>query len=70
MNDKLIKPMAVKHIHKPRERHYFTGNLWSKYATIEEAEKAARGAPIYVGEWNNKSRMWDMTERGVSNAKQ
>jgi len=70
MNDKLIKPMSVKHIHKPQVKHYFTGAQWSKYATLAEAEQVANGKPVYVGEWNNKARMWDMTERGVHYAKQ
>jgi hypothetical protein len=76
MNDKLIKPMPIKHIHKPQVRskgdavkHYFTGTQWSKYATLAEAEQAANGRPVYVGEWNNKSRMWDMQERGNNYAK-
>jgi hypothetical protein len=33
-------------------------------------KQAANGKPVYVGEWNNKSRMWDMTERGNNYAKQ
>jgi len=71
MNDKLIKPMAIKHIHKhkPQVKHYFTGAQWSKYATIEEAEQAANGKPVYVGEWNKKAQMWDMQERGNNYAK-
>jgi hypothetical protein len=70
MNDRLIKPMQVKHIHKPAVKHYFTGAQWSKYATLAEAEQAANGKPVYEGAWNNKSRMWDMQERGNNYAKQ
>jgi len=70
MNDKLIKPIQVKHIHKPAVKHYFTGAQWSKYATIEEAAQAANGKPVYVGEWNKKAQMWDMQERGNNYAKQ
>jgi hypothetical protein len=71
MNDKLIKPMQVKHIHKhkPEVKHYFTGTQWSKYATLAEAEQAANGKPVYEGAWNNKSRMWDMQERSTQYAK-
>ena len=69
MNDRLIKPTQIKHIHKPAVKHYFTGTQWSKYATLAEAEQAANGKPVYVGEWNNKSRMWDMTARGNNYAK-
>ena len=68
MNDKLIKPMPIKHIHKP-VKHYFTGSAWSKYATMEEAEQAANGKPVYVGEWNKKAQMWDMQERSTQYAK-